>query len=257
MNHVSLRSIEVAKSRSDAARPFTASVAFPRGRAAEMGGLLTRTAFLALVCLTTSCATAPRESTSAGTTDCCATNLPPSAPFTDRSLYQLDSTWTNDDGQSLQLGALQGRIQVVAMFFASCTYACPVLVQDLRRVEAALPAGARAQVGFTLITIDPGRDTPEALRAYRSAQKLPVGRWTLLRGSPDDTLELAALLGVKYKRDAGGQFAHSNLITVLDAQGEIIHQLAGLNQDIRETVGRILLAAGPAHPAARADQPRP
>ena len=37
-----------------------------------------------------------------------------------------------------------------------------------------------------------------------------------------------------------GQFAHSNLITILNSEGEIIHQLVGLNQDIQETVKRIV-----------------
>ena len=64
----------------------------------------------------------------------------------------------------------------------------------------------------------------------------------MLRGSADDTLELAALLGVKYKRETSGQFAHSNLITVLNADGEIVHQQIGLNQDIAETVKRIVEA---------------
>ena len=52
-------------------------------------------------------------------------------------------------------------------------------------------------------------------------------------------LELAALLGLQFKADANGQFAHSNVITILNAQGEIVHQEIGLNQDIKETV-RIL-----------------
>jgi protein SCO1 len=50
---------------------------------------------------------------------------------------------------------------------------------------------------------------------------------------------LAALLGVKYKEGANGQFAHSNLITVLNQQGEIVHQLVGLGQDITTTVRMI------------------
>jgi protein SCO1/2 len=191
------------------------------------------TILLALVGLTTSCTTAPREST------CCTTNLAPAAPFTDKSIYQLDSTWTNDLGHPFQLGALRGRVQVVAMFFASCTYACPIIVHDLQRIEASLPTEIRGRTSFALITIDTERDTPAALHAYRAARKLPVARWTLLRGAADDTLELAALLGVKFKREASGQFAHSNLITVLNEQGEIIHQLTGLNQDVGETVKRI------------------
>ena len=79
------------------------------------------------------------------------------------------------------------------------------------------------------------RDTPAALAAYRLTHALPAQNWTLLHGEPDDVLELAALLGLKFKEDANGQFAHANVITVLNAQGEIAHQEIGLNQDIQET----------------------
>jgi protein SCO1 len=194
--------------------------------------------------LAVSCATSPRETASAAQPSCCATNVEATSAFTDKSLYQLDSTWVNDSGHSVKFGALQGRVQVVVMFFASCTYACPILMHDTRRIEAALPETVRANTGFTLITIDPERDTPEALHTYRSIHKLSAHRWTLLQGKPDDILELAALLGVKFKREASGQFAHSNLITVLNERGEIIHQQVGLNQAIEPTVRAIELAVG-------------
>lgn len=193
--------------------------------------------------LAASCTPASRDSALAGKPSCCATNPQPPAAFTDQSLYQLDSTWTNDAGQPAPLGALQGGVQVVAMFFTSCTYACPIILHDLRRIETALPEAVRARTGFTLITIDPERDTPAVLHAYRNAHRLPADRWTLLRASADDTLELAALLGVKFKREASGQFAHSNLITVLNVRGEILHQLVGLNQDVAEAVNHIANAA--------------
>jgi protein SCO1/2 len=198
---------------------------------------------LPIAVLAVSCATSSRDAMSAAKLSCCATNANPSTTHTDQSLYQLDSMWTNDAGQPVKLGALQGRVQVVVMFFARCTYACPIIVHDLKRIEAALPEPLRANTGFTLVTIDPERDTTEALHAFREGRKLPADRWTLLRGAPDDTLELAALLGVKFKREAGGQFAHSNLITVLNEQGEIIHQLVGLNQDIQQTAQAIERAA--------------
>jgi protein SCO1/2 len=194
---------------------------------------------LTLALLATACVTSRNRSTSADQHSCCATNVEVPGGFTDKSLYQLDSTWTNDAGRPIQLGVLQGRVQVVAMFFARCTYACPIIVHDMKRIEAALPATLRAKTGFTLITIDTERDTPAALHAYRGSHNLPTDRWTLLHGSPDDTLELAALLGVKFKREASGQFAHSNLITILNEGGEIIHQLTGLNQDVSETAKKI------------------
>ena len=39
----------------------------------------------------------------------------------------------------LKLTELRGRPQVVSMFFANCQFTCPVLVNDMKRIEAALP----------------------------------------------------------------------------------------------------------------------
>jgi protein SCO1/2 len=156
--------------------------------------------------------------------------------LSDKSLYQTESRWTTDTGKQVKLVDLKGRPQVVVMFFASCQSACPVLVHDVQRIEASLNPDQRARVGFTLVTIDPRRDTPEALANYRATRSLATNTWTLLRGEPTDVQELAALLGVKYKEQADGQFAHSNLITVLNSEGEIVHQLAGLGKDINTTV---------------------
>jgi protein SCO1/2 len=159
------------------------------------------------------------------------------APLSDRSIYQLESIWTNDAAKPFRLAELRGRPQVVVMFFTSCAYACPILVHDLKRIEAALPEQVRSsKVGFVLVSFDSQRDSPSALAAYRQREQLSAQRWTLLHGRPDDLLELAALLGVKYKQDTRGQFSHSNIITVLDREGEVVHQQVGLNRGIDETV---------------------
>ena len=166
----------------------------------------------------------------------CCVKVEALTAFTGKSLYQLDSLWTTDDSKQIRLSELSGRPQVVVMFFANCQFACPMIMNDLKRIEATLPAELRLRVGFTLVSFDSKRDTPDALADYRRARNLPAERWTLLRGRPDDVLELAALLGIKYKEDARGQFAHSNVITILNAQGEIARQQIGLNQDIHEMV---------------------
>ena len=169
----------------------------------------------------------------------CCRELPLGKPPTDKSLYQLDSVWTSDVGREVKLGVLRGRPQVVAMFFAQCEYACPIIVENMRALERALPAALRERADFLLVTFDTERDTPEVLHAYRKKTKLGTAHWTLLRGRGDDVRELAALLGINYRRDARGQFSHSNVITVLNAEGEVVFQQAGLNKDSRETISAI------------------
>jgi protein SCO1/2 len=173
---------------------------------------------------------------------CCAPELKPSAPLSARSLYQLDAKWTNDAGAAVQLASLRGKPVVLAMFFAQCEYACPMLVNDIKRLRAALPDAVREKTQIVLVSFDVERDTPAALRAYRERAGLDVN-WTLLRGDSNAVQELAMLLGVKFKQDARGQFAHSNLMTVLNSDGEIVHQHPGLNGDISAPAKAVVVAA--------------
>src|SRR5262249_31549285 len=135
---------------------------------------------IALALLQPGCSTTTVGKTPA----CCANGVATNMPVSDRSLFQLESSWTNDAGNTLQLGALGRRPLVVTMFFAKCEYACPVLVHDMKKVQAALPEDARSRVGFVLVTFDTERDTPAALAEYRKIQELPAN-WSLLRGAPD------------------------------------------------------------------------
>ncbi len=164
----------------------------------------------------------------------CCDELAGGAPLTARSLYQLDAPWTDDAGKPVKLAALRGSPVVVAMFFASCEYACPVLVHDLQRLRAALPEAVRAQTRFVLVSFDVARDTPAVLADYRQKRELDPG-WTLLRGDAGAVQDLAMLLGVSYKQDARGQFAHSNLFTVLNAEGEIAHRQPGLQGEMSDS----------------------
>jgi protein SCO1/2 len=181
---------------------------------------------------------------------CCATPEPAARQLSDKSVYQLDASWTNDGGKRMQLSALKGRPQIVTMFFARCQYACPLLVYKMKQIEAALPADLRTNIGFTLVSFDSERDTPEVLRDYRTQHGLG-GNWNLLHGTADEVLELAALLGVKFKQDAQGQFLHSNVITLLNSEGEVAYQETGLNLDAAEMVRQIQKLV-PGNPVATA-----
>jgi len=176
---------------------------------------------------------------SATPTPPCCRELEASTAFTDGSLYQLETEWTSDVGRKIQLGVLRGTPQIVILFFTHCEFTCPIILSDLRRIEMALPETVRDRVEFLLVSMDSERDTPSVLHEFRETHKLPVANWTLLRGEPDDVRELAALLGVNYKRDERGQFAHSNVITLLNAEGEIAYQEVGLNRNPTPLVGAV------------------
>lgn len=65
---------------------------------------------------------------------------------------------------------------------------------------------------------------PQRLTDFAEENNLAEDKWTLLNGDQGDVLEIAALLGVKYKRISDTDFTHSNMISVLNKEGEIVHQ---------------------------------
>lgn len=162
--------------------------------------------------------------------------------FSAGSLYQLEATYTGDDGRLVALGQLRGRPVVLAMFFASCTYACPMIVADMTRIRDGLPADLRERAALVLVSFDTKRDTPEALQRYRKDRGLNK-QWTLLHGDDGAVRELAALLGVKFKQEADGQFAHSNIISILNAEGEVVHQRAGLKGGLEDATAALARVA--------------
>jgi protein SCO1/2 len=147
-----------------------------------------------------------------------ATSLP------GRSIYRLRSAWTTDDGKTIRLSELRDEPRILALIFTSCPRACPTLVKQLQTLERRLQDGPQA-AKFVLISIDPERDSTAVLHAYRKRMGLGE-RWTLLRGSAADVRELAVTLGFGYGTDDSSQLVHSKLVTVLDADGEILHQQA-------------------------------
>lgn len=161
--------------------------------------------------------------------------LPPGQPSA-HSIFHVESLWENQSRERFPLNQLGGRIQVVAMVYTSCQYACPRILADLKSIQSSLEETAASELGFCLITIDPERDTVEAYKTYATKNDLDSERWTFLRGEPGDILELANLLGVRYKKMPDGEFSHSNIITLLKPNGEVVYQLNGLGADPGELI---------------------
>ena len=152
------------------------------------------------------------------------------------SLYDLDAVWTNQEGVAFPLASLRGQPRLLGMFFSHCSYACPRITADLQKIEQRLTVEERARVGFVMASFDSARDLPDTLKTFAHTKGLDLTRWVLLHGDEDQVRELAAVLNVRYRRDEAGDIDHSNLITLLDAEGRIVFQREGLEGDPDEVV---------------------
>ena len=173
--------------------------------------------------------------------DACCKEEAAAEKFSTESLYQLDATFTDDSGKTFSLGSLRGRPVVLDLFFASCGYACPLTVTDMLAIQGRLPAELRGKAVFVLVSFDVARDTPAELAKYRASRGLD-SQWILLHGDDSAVRELAALVGVKFKQEADGAFAHSNIVTILNRAGEVVHLRQGLKGGLDEAAAALAAA---------------
>lgn len=75
-----------------------------------------------------------------------------------------------------------------------------------------------------MISIDPERDTTEALAELSRQRRVDAGRWTLAHTDATTVRKIAAVLNIQYRSLPDGQFNHSSKISLLSPDGEILQQ---------------------------------
>ncbi|MCG5074631.1 SCO family protein [Paraburkholderia tagetis] len=136
-------------------------------------------------------------------------------------LPDLTFALTDDSGKRMSGADLHGNTTLVYFGYTHCPDVCPETMARLMQVIAKLGPDAQ-HVRILFISVDPARDTPQALHAYVSAfdSQHALG----LTGTDAQIESLAKHYRVAYqmeKRDPDGSYevTHSSAVYVFDAQG--------------------------------------
>ncbi len=138
------------------------------------------------------------------------------------SIYQLQSEFIDQDGRAFKLSQLQGKLQLVAMFYTSCKYICPLIIDSARGIDKALSKAESAHLRVLLISMDSARDAPSVLKAVALKRKLDLARWRLARTDAQSVSMIAALLGVRLRALEDGEFNHTSALVLLDDEGRVL-----------------------------------
>lgn len=161
------------------------------------------------------------------------------------SVYQFPLLLTDQAGQARDWRTRRGKPQLVSMFYTSCQYICPLIVDSGKAIEAQLSPAQRTRLGILLVSMDPERDTPAALASVVAKRKLDTARWTLAAPPANTVRDVAGLLGIRYRQLEDGEFNHTSALILLDADGRILGRTeqVGTRPDpefvalVRKTVG--------------------
>ena len=162
------------------------------------------------------------------------------------SIYQLPVVLTGQDGRSARLDARRGTPLLVSMFYTSCKFVCPMLIETVRDVESKLSAEEREHLGVLLVSIDPDHDSVEVLKRTVDERHIDGARWTLARTDAATVRKLAAVLSIQYRALADGEFNHTTAVILVDADGRTAARttrLGSADPAFVKRVKSVLLAA--------------
>ncbi len=135
-------------------------------------------------------------------------------------------TFTERNGDTVTRETLAGKPWVVNFIFTSCVMSCPANTTAMMKLAQAC---RDLDVRFVTITVDPERDTPERLRDYAEIYGADPEQWLFLTGEKEEIHKLIRqnfLLGVEERQGSdrllGYEFAHSDQVMYLDAEGTIV-----------------------------------
>jgi protein SCO1/2 len=151
-----------------------------------------------------------------------AAAAPVQPPLPKDSVYQLPLQLTDQQGKSWDWRSKRGKPQVVAMFYTSCQFTCPLIVDSGKAIEHALTPAEKTKLGILLISMDPKRDTPAVLMNVFNKRGLDGTRWSLASPKPEAVRGVAGVLGVRYRQLASGDFNHTSALVLLDRDGRIV-----------------------------------
>ena len=119
-----------------------------------------------------------------------------------RELHQDGAAWfTNvevktQDGRTLRFydDVLKGKIVLINFFFTDCDAVCPLMTENLARVQELLGDRVGKDIFMVSISLQPEHDTPEVLAAYAKTYGVGPG-WLFLTGKKTDIDLLRHRLG--------------------------------------------------------------
>jgi protein SCO1/2 len=125
-------------------------------------------------------------------------------------------------GRRITKQDLTGRISVVNFIYTNCPDTCPLQSAQMRELQERYPQAR--ELLLLSITVDPRRDTPEALSRYASRFHADPQRWFFLTGQKEEIYRLAqegfrlgaAEIPQMQRPPSGATHAHSPRFVLVD-----------------------------------------
>lgn len=133
-----------------------------------------------------------------------------------------DYLFLNQDSLYISNDDFRGKVYVAEFFFTRCPSICPIMNQNMKKIEDIY--GHRDDFGIASFSIDPDNDTPTVLKEYSQRYDVWSKNWHFLTGSIDSIYSLANR-GFNIYTDINpsvpGGFEHQGYFALIDREGYV------------------------------------
>ena len=168
----------------------------------------------------------------------------PEIESTQRAVVSVpDFQLTTQQGETLTLSDMKGKVWVAAFIFTYCPTICPAMTQEMARLQSEFVTDP---VYFVSFSVDPERDTPEVLSRYARAYGADDRRWHFLTGDRTDIYALAKEGFTLAAGHGGTDILHSTRFALITPAGHIYDHydsrsgpaLVRLRRDLKVLLGK-------------------
>lgn len=172
-------------------------------------------------------------------------DLPKKLPILGNPGHRVsDFSFTNQDGKTVTLASVDGKIRVVNYFFTTCKGICPRMNENMTKVYQAYRGNN--EILILSHTVDPKKDTVGAMKAYSLHFDADPNQWMFLTGDKKALYEMArdeylvTAVDDTATADINSDFIHSERFILVDKGGRIRGQYDGLNAgEVNQLIGDI------------------
>jgi protein SCO1/2 len=152
-------------------------------------------------------------------------------------------SFVNQDGKTITQDDLKGKIYVVEYFFTRCKGICPKMNENMVKVYEAFRGND--DVKILSHTVDPKKDTVQAMKAYSLRFDADAKQWMFLTGDKKKLYDMArydylVTAADSSVTDINSDFIHTDNMVLVDRDGRIRGAYQGTNMGaINQLIGDI------------------
>lgn len=134
-----------------------------------------------------------------------------------------DFNYINQDNEKVSKTDLMGEVWLANFVFTNCQTVCPPMTMNMAKLQERMKEeGLNNRI--ISFSVDPDRDTPEALKEYASIFEADHSNWDFLTGyEQEEVQKLAKAFKTLAEPEEGtDQFIHSTKTFLINKEGVIV-----------------------------------